>query len=369
METIITNSFVILLSLFLFNKLKTSKGKNKNNLSRTIQLPNNSIVYPFLKNTFGWGDQLVGFSTSILISKKFNKDIYILFTDEEYMNSIKSIFNLNDFKILFIPHNVYEKNKINYQKNFIDHFIKNTTHVEKINNFFKNEMLQSKPIILYVNQPIASLLYDDNKLYAKDLKNAYKDINTIYFPFHESLKNEWNLLKDTVTIGIQIRTGDKSIKTSPHKIHLLLDESEYKNFTINISKNILKIDQSIKNVYIATDDVEFLKTFKNNTNLKGEILSLGLLENTHSMNATGDNFKKIFQEYYYLTQCSILVTSKNSNFGITAAYYSNNKNVIFYEENGTILKLYDLEKNAINKEFTYMHDLNDCVYFEDNDSF
>jgi hypothetical protein len=345
----------------------------KRNQNQSLNLPKNSIVYPFLKNTFGWGDQLVGFSTSILIAKKFNKDVYILFTDKHHMESMKSIFDLPDTKTLFIPHDIYKKNKSRYEINFIDHLIKNPTNLENMYNFFFQSTIlsQKEPIILYVNQPAASLLYDikEKETYARDLKNAYREINTIYFPFKNSIKNEWDQkipIKGTNTIGIQIRTGDKSIKSINFTNHSLLDKSEYNNFSKDISKKIEKVNPNPtmkKQIYLATDDIEFLKTFKNE-NKTENILSLGLLENTHSMNATGEGFNKIFQEYYYLTRCPIIITSQNSNFGITAAYYSNNKYVIFYEDKGKVLKLYDLDKNAINKEFTFVHDLDECFIIE-----
>jgi hypothetical protein len=118
-------------------------------------------------------------------------------------------------------------------------------------------------------------------------------------------------------------------------------------------------------LYLASDDVKFIDTLKS---VYPEVMvrTAGIQENVHfdDKNSAGKK-ETIFKEYYYLTRCSLLITSRNSNFGITAAYLGNHDSVVFYEYTNReiVLKRYDLRKNAVNKESTELHDLGDNLIF------
>jgi len=351
------------------------------------------------KHTFGFGDQLVGLISAILAARKTNKQLVIVFNQKDYLESLQKIFDMQTKKTISIllvsdpsftatnfKNNNYNNNSNFSFTNLIDIHLKEDLHY--IETFVNSTILQTgnKPKILYTNQPIASYFYKKNgkgnqqqdkrekEEYIQDLFDAFRSLQDLkIFSWKDEIIQNWKseFSKQDI-LGIQVRTGDKSIPNSHLYHHCILKTEDYETFSQSLMEQIYcyveNYNRSLDGFYLASDDVRFIEIFKRKIYQlfpNKKFYSLGLQENSHYMNATGSSFENILREYYMLCQCSALITSKNSNFGLTSAYFSGKKKMMIYEtltkkdnDIGTQiqLKLYDLCENPIQKEDTFFHD-------------
>lgn len=354
---------LLILGTILYYSISFSK-KEKSKMNGN----GNSMFFLMSKHACGWGDRLVGLSSAIIMAKYLNKKLFILWDDKQILNEMSVFFEPNHTWLYLEPKHKQEffKNAQFYDWMHLGQADEIRSVLASLLSTTNNKKKQN--IVVKMNQPYGSVVFNsgEREKYSKSLFEAYNDIKTKYFVFKSSYQEKWMRELSTINLclGVQVRTGDKSAVGASHNFHLLLDEPDYPAFCKSLLQNNAVINN--ENIYIASDDVKFIDTLKREDKNSKNILTAGIQENIHfdDKNSAGKK-ETIFKEYFYLTQCKMLITSKNSNFGITAAYLGNHDSLIFYEfteKKEILLKKYNIRQNAVNKENTLVHDLNEFIF-------
>lgn len=330
----------------------SKNAKNRKLKKGSSRFPRNAVYFLMTSNACGWGDRLVGLSAAIVMARHLRRKLYILWEDLDLLGEMSSLFQPNDRWVYF------DRNK---EKAYFDYydfmFVKMEKDVEKM---LKKKTPPERGIIIKMNQPYGAIAFGKKGLfqeYSRELFNAYREIRTELFVLREDLAKKWQLDSKERNIGIQVRTGDKAAMGG-RSAHCLLESCDYNVFSQKMSDLIT----AGKEIYLASDDVAFIAEFQR---VRGSgVETAGNEENMHfdERNSRGKK-ESLFKEFYLLASCKTLITSRNSNFGITASYIGNHDSVVFYEfdkgKKTFVFKKYNLKDNPVSKEVTWndSHDI------------
>ena len=220
-----------------------------------------------------------------------------------------------------------------YFKQYSSNNIKDATFIIKMNPYH----LQSAH--RYMNGNVDSIsIYDFNDdyiKYASELVNKYLSFNDITKEFiYKSVNSFVVSLKETKVLGVHIRGTDFKLQWNGHPN--VVEPSEYFSLIDDIIFNY-----EYKYVFLATDDLDYLREFKSKYNEKllyyadthrgdGDI-NISLIDGVRENNKY-KNGLEVIRDAFTLAQCDGLVAglSNVATFAriLKASYYETFKNLV-----------------------------------------
>ena len=279
------------------------------------------FVICFTKNKLlgGLGDRVIGIISIKLISKSLNQPFYILWNKENiksYIDYSKYDYQLQNIKEIDVK-----------QYNCIDNQKKLKKYLMNSENIFNNNINK-----FYLNQEISQYLYK-NKLYNN--KDYFNDILFEYRNLYEDilLPKEYILTKVNKLInnfknivGIQLRCGDKFMKTNTNETHYTGIDKDIKLYLNSIQKICNKKYDNYA-IFLTTDNINIYEIIVDFFSSKKVIYNFDLIQHMDRKNIDKD-FSKVFVDNYILSQkTDIMFITKYSNFGRIAALSSIHNNI------------------------------------------
>lgn len=283
------------------------------------------FIITYNKNSLlgGYGDRLVGLISVKVMSNLLHRDFYILWNKEDinkYIDYKKYDFNLvdkdkvnkGDCKI----HNYIDKQK------GLKEYLMNETKLfpRKINFFVLNQEISQ---YLYTNE-----LFKTNN-YINDIFNEYKKLYTdILIPTDYLMEKITSLTeKKKNIVGIQVRCGDRFMKTRMKETHQTNNHIDIQSKLTNIKTLCDEKFNDDYTIFFTTDNINIVDDAKN---IFGEskILYNDDMILHIDRSQLDNNLSKVFADHYILSQkTDLLFISRNSNYGRTAALSCNHDNI------------------------------------------
>jgi hypothetical protein len=277
------------------------------------------IFIHVIKNNGGYGDILIGIGACIAVAIALKHDYKILWD-----HSLEHVF------IDFVKFNKH-KHKFNVEYNWIDERSK----TKQILHSFNPKEWKHKIIKISSNQPIHQYLFQNSnrKLQRQLVKLggfngltslAYRQIYTN----HLILRNPPQMLKHEV--GIQIRFGDNVLTGDQNCKFLDLSQASQ----IFQKLKVFITESNMKSIYLTTDYQPAVLLFSQIHGMSPKQL---MTKPVHFLQANSNELEQIIHDHYLLSQCQQIITSRTSNFGLTAGFInSSGTNVILYNSKGEL---------------------------------
>lgn len=233
--------------------------------------------------------------SSIILAKKLNRKLYILWTQDSSLNSV--------FSDLFQPisFNIIDCKLSSIKYKFIYHYIKDLKKCQILNDNWIQENARGLNFDTWKDK----ILDKDIFIYS-NLDIIYGGDYTIFKPLDSVVKTLNNISIDSHTIGLHIRRTDNinAVKYSPTKLFFNKIYEE-----ISINKNV--------KFYLATDDPneenQFIQEF-------GDRI---IIYKKHSLDRNNPiAIKDALVDLYNLSCCTKIYGSYYSSFSDTAALWS-----------------------------------------------
>jgi hypothetical protein len=271
------------------------------------------IIFFSNKSNGGYGDRLVGITSCIALSILLEHEFQIYWQE-----------NLED---VFKDYNPIDKcPKGDYYYKWIDSESLNSSLLRNFESV-ENNIWKNKTIIIETNQPIHYNLFyiskfKTNKTYSDVTKEAYSLIYSKYLVLKDNIKEK--IINTNNSIGLQIRCGDYYL-TGNKDNHYLAPDNQEKLITM-LTENI---DNKSK-IFLTTDNEKIIeplsKIFENIILYKNKIAHFDKTNDVSSI-------INVILEHISLSQCNSIITSLNSNFGITASLIGKVNKILLYQKN------------------------------------
>ena len=289
--------------------------------------------FPFCSG--GLCDRILGLASSICIAKILNMKILIKWDHCD----LSSGFKINS-KYDFYNTNINYNSVIMNNHELIEYF-KNTDIIKDWKD--SNIMIWSNVNLFNscLENPFLKHLIPSN--YIEELSNAIHLILEDIFIINPSILDKVN---ENHKKGIHIRTGDKQIYNKKN-------EEFYRDYIVNILKNIKEIEKEDDKIFISTDCLLVFKIAKDY--FKDYDYNEGCIIHTSEETKINDEgLHKVILDLLTLCKCKDkLYIGWNSNFSRIAALYNPNREFICYEYGNNPNEVKNFEKEILFKYFSW----------------